>query len=322
MEFINFLPKIWIEYFGVFVIMSLITFLVIDNQNIESIIPTLALFSVASFRMLPIINRLIISIQHMRFGLPVLNNLQKNLFKTEVGQKNDFYINDITESFQLENIVFKDVSFQYTLSDKNILKNINLEIYKGDKIGIIGESGIGKSTFLDLLIGFQFPVSGEITINNKIRNTNLLKTINDIGYVQQNAYLIDGTIEENIALGEKYPDKEQLKKVINICLLNDVIGILNSGLKKEVGEKGNLLSGGQKQRVALARALYKNPKILILDEATNALDINTELKIIDNINNIKTIDIFLTINHRNLSLKNCNAFLKFENNNIIRVDHI
>ena len=322
MEFINFLPKIWIEYFGVFVIMSLITFLVIDNQNIESIIPTLALFSVASFRMLPIINRLIISIQHMRFGLPVLNNLRKNLFKIEVGQKNDFYINDIKKSLQLENIIFKDVSFQYALSDKNILKNINLEIYKGDKLGIIGESGIGKSTFLDLLIGFQFPVSGEIIINNKIRNTNLLKTVNDIGYVQQNAYLIDGTIEENIALGEKYPNKEQIKKVIDICLLNDVIGTLNLGLKKEVGEKGNLLSGGQKQRVALARALYKAPKILILDEATNALDINTELKIIDNINNIKTIDILLTINHRNLSMKNCNAFLKFENNNIIRVDHI
>ena len=134
--------------------------------------------------------------------------------------------------------------------------------------------------------------------------------------------MIDGTIEENIALGEKYPNKEQIKKVIDICLLNDVIGTLNLGLKKEVGEKGNLLSGGQKQRVALARALYKTPKILILDEATNALDINTELKIIDNINNIKTIDILLTINHRNLSMKNCNAFLKFENNNIIRVDHI
>jgi ABC-type bacteriocin/lantibiotic exporter with double-glycine peptidase domain len=96
----------------------------------------------------------------------------------------------------------------------------------------------------------------------------------------------------------------------------------NLGSKKEVGEKGNLLSGGQKQRVALARALYKNPKILILDEATNALDIDTELKILDNINNIKSIEIFLTINHRNLSLKNCNAFLKFENNKIIKVDQI
>jgi ABC-type bacteriocin/lantibiotic exporter with double-glycine peptidase domain len=322
MEFINFLPKIWIEYFGVFILMSLITFLVINEKNIESILPTLALFSVASFRMLPIINRLIISIQHMRFGLPVLNNLQQNLFKKEIGQKDDFYINNIKESPQLKNIVFKDVNFSYTPNDKNILENINIEISKGDKLGIIGESGIGKSTFLDLLIGFQFPVSGEIIINNKIKNTNLLKTTNDIGYVQQNAYLIDGTIEENIALEEKDPDKEQLKKVINTCLLNDLVGMSNLGSKKEVGEKGNLLSGGQKQRVALARALYKNPKILILDEATNALDIDTELKILDNINNIKSIEIFLTINHRNLSLKNCNAFLKFENNKIIKVDQV
>ena len=320
MEFINFLPKIWIEYFGVFILMSLIAFLVISDENIESIVPTLALFSVASFRMLPIINRLIISIQHMRFGLPVLNNLRKNLFTIEAGQKNHFYIDDIKESTKLENIVFKDVSFFYTLGDKNILENINIEICKGDRLGIIGESGIGKSTFLDLLIGFQFPVNGEIIINNKIKNTNLLKIMNDIGYVQQNAYLIDGTIEENIALGEKNPDKKQLQKIIDICLLNDIVELSNLGTKKEIGEKGNLLSGGQKQRIALARALYKNPKILILDEATNALDIETELTILDNINNIKSIEIFLTINHRNLSLKNCNAFLKFENNNIIKVD--
>ena len=322
MEFINFLPKIWIEYFGVLILMVLTMFLLIVGKNLETIIPTLALFSVASFRMLPILNRLVISIQHIRFGLPVLKNLRKNLINIEPGQIDDFYVNDVQNSVDIRNIIFKNVNFSYENNKENILTDINLEINKGDRIGIVGESGVGKSTFLDILIGFQNPINGKIIINNEFHDTNLLKMIKNIGYVQQNVYLLDGSIEENITLGDKNPDQKQLKKIIDICLLKDVIGTSNFFEKKQVGEKGSLLSGGQKQRVAIARALYKKPKILILDEATNALDIDTELRLLDNISKISSIEIFITINHRKQSLRNCNTFLKFQNNTIIKVDHV
>ena len=201
-EFLNFLPKIWIEFFGVLLIVMITFLMIYMEKDLNSFLPTLALFAVAAFRILPITNRLIISIQHMRYGEPVVKNLILNLNEKI---END-YLKDNSENennIELDSIKIKKLGFKYNSSNEFLFNNINLEIKRGDKIGILGESGSGKSTFVDLLIGFLKPSTGEILINNNQKNSNLLNLASNIGYVPQNVYIIDGTIEENIALNTK-----------------------------------------------------------------------------------------------------------------------
>jgi len=300
----------------------MITFLMIYmEKDLNSFLPTLALFAVAAFRILPITNRLIISIQHMRYGEPVVKNL---IFNLNEKIEND-YLKDNSENennIELDSIKIKNLGFKYNSSNEFLFNNINLEIKRGDKIGILGESGSGKSTFVDLLIGFLKPSTGEILINNNQKNSNLLNLASNIGYVPQNVYIIDGTIEENIALNTKKKDKDKINNLIEFCLLSNLSNDLKKKQTLNLGEKGSTLSGGQKQRIAIARSLYQNPKLLILDEATNALDEEMEEKLMNNLFNQSNIETIIIINHRKSSLKNCNKFFELDNKKIIQTNKI
>ena len=193
-----------------------------------------------------------------------------------------------------DKIEIKNLSYKYPLSDEYIIKNLNFTINKNSLIGIVGKSGSGKSTLLNLLLGFLKPTEGNIIIDG----TNLNKIINNwqssIGYVSQNIFLIDGTLKENIAFG--YSDDEiddnRLYKAINDAGLQDLITNIKIDIKSVVGERGDLISGGQKQRVAIARALYNQPKILVLDELSSALDEENE-NILENIAEMKMLQKFL-----------------------------
>ena len=320
-EFLNFLPKIWIEFFGVLLIVMITFLMIYMEKDLNSFLPTLALFAVAAFRILPITNRLIISIQHMRYGEPVVKNL---IFNLNEKIEND-YLKDNSENennIELDSIKIKNLGFKYNSSNEFLFNNINLEIKRGDKIGILGESGSGKSTFVDLLIGFLKPSTGEILINNNQKNSNLLNLASNIGYVPQNVYIIDGTIEENIALNTKKKDKDKINNLIEFCLLSNLSNDLKKKQTLNLGEKGSTLSGGQKQRIAIARSLYQNPKLLILDEATNALDEEMEEKLMNNLFNQSNIETIIIINHRKSSLKNCNKFFKLDNKKIIQTNKI
>ncbi len=320
-EFLNFLPKIWIEFFGILLIVMITFLMIYMEKDLNSFLPTLALFAVAAFRILPITNRLIISIQHMRYGEPVVKNLILNLNEKI---ENDF-LKDNSENennIELDSIKIKNLGFKYNSSNEFLFNNINLEIKRGDKIGILGESGSGKSTFVDLLIGFLKPSTGEILINNNQKNSNLLNLASNIGYVPQNVYIIDGTIEENIALNTKKKDKDKINNLIEFCLLSNLSNDLKKKQTLNLGEKGSTVSGGQKQRIAIARSLYQNPKLLILDEATNALDEEMEEKLMNNLFNQSNIETIIIINHRKSSLKNCNKFFKLDNKKIIQTNKI
>ena len=320
-EFLNFLPKIWIEFFGVLLIVMITFLMIYMEKDLNSFLPTLALFAVAAFRILPITNRLIISIQHMRYGEPVVKNLILNLNEKI---ENDYLKNNSENqnNIELNSIKIKKLGFKYNFSDEFLFNNINLEIKRGDKIGILGESGSGKSTFIDLLIGFLKPSTGEILINDNQKNSNLLNLTSNIGYVPQNVYIIDGTIEENIALNTKKKDKDKINNLIEFCLLSNLSNDLKKKQTLNLGEKGSTVSGGQKQRIAIARSLYQNPKLLILDEATNALDEEMEEKLMDNLFNQSDIETIIIINHRKSSLKNCNKFFKLDNKKIIQTNKI
>ena len=320
-EFLNFLPKIWIEFFGVLLIVMITFLMIYMEKDLNSFLPTLALFAVAAFRILPITNRLIISIQHMRYGEPVVKNL---IFNLNEKIENDYLKNNSENenNIELDSIKIKNLGFKYNSSNEFLFNNINLEIKRGDKIGILGESGSGKSTFVDLLIGFLKPSTGEILINDNQKNSNLLNLASNIGYVPQNVYIIDGTIEENIALNTKKKDKDKINNLIEFCLLSNLSNDLKKKQTLNLGEKGSTVSGGQKQRIAIARSLYQNPKLLILDEATNALDEEMEEKLMDNLFNQSNIETIIIINHRKSSLKNCNKFFKLDNKKIIQTNKI
>ena len=266
----------------------------------EYLISVLSLLGISTIRLMPAFNVITSCSTKIRYlypSLKIISEKFKNIIIVKnIQNKNNF--KNIPKDFK--NLSFNNVSFYYD-DRKKVFDNFSLELKKGQKIAIMGKSGSGKSTLLDLILGLLKPKTGEISINNKNYNSDS----NYFSYVPQNIYLIDNTIKKNITLGieESEIEENYLKKIINICELDEFINQLPDGLNTMVGEKGSLVSGGQKQRIAIARALYSNREILILDEGTNALDELTEqkilLNILDNFSN-KTL-IFTT--HKNNILK-------------------
>ena len=214
-------------------------------------------------------------------------------------------------------IELRNISYSYPNAEKKILSDICLNIKSGQSIGLIGKSGSGKSTLADVLLGLLQPSSGEIcfdgvVINESIRGRNKLT-----GYVPQENFLIDDTLERNIAFGKDDKiDISLLEKVIEMSQLKELVSGMPSGIKTIVGERGVRLSGGQKQRIGLARALYHDPPILILDEATSSLDEETETDIMKVINKLKGERTLIIIAHRLSTTKNCDRIFTLDNGQI------
>ena len=198
------------------------------------------------------------------------------------------------------------------------MKNVNLTIKKNEFVGIVGETGVGKSTFVDLLIGLMIPDSGTITVDGLDINKDLNSWKKHLGYVPQNFYLLDDSIKKNIAFGyeENKISKSKVENTINQSQLSSFIKNLKNGLESRVGEHGVKISGGEKQRIAIARALYNDPDILIFDEATSSLDIDTEKKILETLIQLKKIKTVIIITHRTSSLKICDRVFNIQNETI------
>jgi len=229
--------------------------------------------------------------------------------------------NNTVNKLQIKNflihkvIKLKDLSFNY--ENKRVLEDINLEIFKGEKVGIIGTSGSGKTTLINLIMGLIKPHNGSIIIDGKklIAELNTINLLDKVGYVPQDPYILDDSIKNNIIFGSTL-NKGKLKKVIVNSQLEELVNNLPDKENTKVGNTGSRLSGGQKQRLSIARALYNEPEIIILDEATSSLDQETEEKIIDNLfikNKDKT---FLLITDRKSTLKYCEKIYEIKNNKI------
>jgi ABC-type bacteriocin/lantibiotic exporter with double-glycine peptidase domain len=261
----------------------------------------ITLFSILSFsaiKLLPNLTGILKSFQTLKFNLPAVELIYNDLIKEKTNIiGNNPYISDISS------IVFDKVNFRYPNTSLIALKNINLQINSGDKIGIVGDTGSGKTTLINLISGLLRPSSGNILINSKKIIDSKEYPLN-VGYVSQSVYLSDDSILANISLSKKISKQQKIiiKKLLKILNLNN--------LNYRLGERGSKLSGGQIQRIGIARALYREPPLLILDEATNALDQKTEKKVLDFIFkefNNKTV-IFCT--HKKKLLKYCNKIIK------------
>ena len=304
---ISILPRHLLEIIIISFICLYVILFQLFNSDLNKIIPIISAFGIAAIRLIPIFNQVISSINVIKFSSNSINNIENFL-----SYKNADYFQK-EDHLNLDEIKFENVSFFYE-NNKKILNNIDIQIKKGDFIGIVGKSGSGKSTFLNLLIGFIKPKSGIITINQSKNLTLLNNFSNLIAYIPQDITLLNDTILKNIALEDKVSEQKK-NEIIEICLKLGLIEEYTNPdnfLFKKLEEFGSNLSGGQRQRIAIARAMIHKRKILILDEVTSSLDKLTGDKFIDLLNNIKSGLTIIIVSHKPNSLRNCDRIYKVD----------
>ena len=308
---INKLPRLFLEILGVIIILLVTVLFVVNDRSMETMIPTLGLLGAATIRMLPSFNTIASQLASMRGSYVSFDLVVKELIKLEkyVNTKNNLTNTTLTtkdilnKSIELKNIVFK-----YPNSEKEILKKLSLKILPGSSIGIIGATGSGKSTLVDIILGLLPPSNGQVLVdgNNININNNHLAWQSQIGYIPQDIYLIDDTIKRNIAFGidDNEISEDDIQRAIKLAQISEFVSDLPLQLNTIIGNRGIRLSGGQRQRVGIARALYRKSKILVFDEATSSLDVETEKAIVDCIENLDGKVTLIVITHRLQTLRN------------------
>ena len=318
-NFISYAPRFVIETLGLVLISGLAYYLSQQKDGISVAIPMLGLLAMAAQRLMPAIQKIYSSVTSIKGSYYSVKDILYLL---------DQPISSYIDQQQLSIVPFKkdikldNVWFRYNKKTPWILEEVNLTFNKGSRIGFVGETGRGKSTLLDLVMGLLSPTKGHLKIDSKIVSMNNIRLWQShIAHVPQNIYLSDGTIEENIAFGipaDKI-DAESVKKVAELANISKFIDSCAQGYKTFVGERGVRLSGGQRQRIGIARALYKSADVLIFDEATNALDVETESAIMESIEKLgKNLTIFI-ITHRVATLKACDLIVELDKDCTINI---
>ena len=302
-------PRYMLELISVYGIFLLMFVLIYQNQDSNYVITTLGIFVAGIFRLIPNINKIIVSLQNLKYSLPSLNSIILEL-NSNVTLINDYdkRKNKLTSSIKLNKI-----NFNYE-DKEDILKDLNLEVKKGEVIGISGESGSGKSTLADILMGIQKPTGGQILVDGK----DILKNPINIGYVPQKVFFIDGNIKQNIGFGisESLINLTKVKKCIEISQLTKFINSLDKGINTEIGENGLMISGGQQQRIGIARAFYRDPEVLVLDESTSALDDKTQDEFLNFLKTLKGKITMIIISHQLEKVNFCDKKYKVEKGNL------
>ncbi len=315
---INQTPRMLIEGIVVCSLLLLIIVKILLGTSTAEIVPLLGVLALAAFRLMPSINRIVNLSNTIKFNMPLFNEVYEDYISIKSNSdlfKNNCNIIKNVEKIKFNNkIKIENIRFNYS-NNRKILENISFVIPKGAFVGIIGASGAGKTTFVDILLGLIRPNAGNIFVDNVDIHNNIRGWQANLAYVPQSIYLIDGTIKENIALGvpEDEVDHELIDKVLHMAELYDFIYSQPDNINTSVGERGVKLSGGQRQRIGIARALYQKPEVLILDEATSALDNETEKSITDTILKLKGKITIIAIAHRTSTLEQCDFKVKFEN---------
>jgi len=298
------LPRYILEFLAIFAIFVLFIILFIQNVGQTNFLVVLAVFGAAAVKLMPSANRVIFSFQSLRHSQPSIDlyfhDIQSDTeYKTDKNELNKINFKDKIE--------LKNITFRYKDDQKDVLNNINLEVPIGSSVGIVGHSGGGKTTLIDIFLGLLKPQKGKILVDGVDVLENLKSFQSLIGYVPQDIYLLDDSLKRNIALGKKEDeiDNEMVMETIQISQLDDAVNKLSNGINSNVGERGSKFSGGEKQRIGIARSLYNKPKILVLDEATSSLDIETEKNFINSIYKLKGDKTILIISHRESTLQNC-----------------
>ena len=313
--FLKAIPRFWLELLAVGGIALIVFLMIAQNRSMDSLVATLGLFTAAAFRLMPSVSRLLNAIQGVRFAWPVVLNLHQELSLLGEAEPQKKYL---PLPFN-KALVLEDASYRYPSTEALVLKEVNLSIKQGESVGFIGNTGAGKSTLIDIILGLLAPISGSVKVDGVDIQSNLRGWQDRIGYVPQSIFLTDDTIRRNVAFGlsdDKVED-EVVWRSLRSAQLEEFVKDLPKGLDTQIGEAGVRLSGGQRQRIGIARALYHNPSVLVLDEATSSLDTVTESGFIETVCTLKGSKTLIIVAHRLTTVENCDYLFKIENGKIV-----
>ncbi len=320
-NFFGTVPKYLIETVCVAGIMGVLIYKLKTGTNLNSILPQLAAFAVAAFKLLPSVGKISNYLNGITFLRPSIDLIYHDLKETEDMVGVEFRDRDTEVGIKSseKEISIQHLSYRYPNTDEDVLKDVNFKIPLGASIGLIGQSGAGKSTMADIILGILFPKEGYVRYGRINVHENPLRWSKKLAYIPQAIYLADETIRRNVAFGidDDEIDEDKVWAALEEAQLSEFVRSLPEGLDTEVGERGVRLSGGQRQRIGIARALYGNPEILVLDEATSALDNETEKAVMEAIDRLHGKKTLIIIAHRLTTIKNCEYVFKVEDGRVV-----
>ncbi len=329
MKMLDQVPRLFIETLLVSIVLFTMLIIVFQGTNTTELVSTMALFSMAAFRIMPSITRIVSLLTTIRYSQPALSVVYEDLFtnndNVESNELNlthsEILINKGDKIFK-ESIELEGVSFCYPNQNEYSINNVSLTIPIGQSVAVIGESGAGKTTIIDIILGLFTPLKGKVLVDGK--EIDQLKGIwqQRIGYIPQSIFLSDDTIRNNVAfgIGNNSIDDSEVWRALDQAQLKGFVEALPEKLDTMVGERGVRMSGGQKQRIGIARALYHNPEVLFMDEATSALDNKTEKEIMTSINQLKGEKTLIIIAHRLSTIENCDVVFKMKNGRLESIE--
>lgn len=323
-QIMNTAPRFIIEGISMGIVFISIGILILNGVKFEYLVPMLTGIAMAAMRLLPAVNRISNALSTVTYGEPMLDKVIETLRGLE---NTDGELNiqskslDTKNSFETikTNIVFNNISFHYRNDSRNILCKSFLNINKGMSVGIVGPSGGGKTTTVDILLGLLLPQNGEVLVDGRNIQEDLSGWLRQVSYIPQSIFMLDDTIRANVAFGDENVLEEEIWRALEEAALKDFVKSLPNGIDTEIGERGMRLSGGQRQRLGIARALYRQPSILIFDEATSALDNETEEEIMNSVNRLHGVKTIIIIAHRLSTIEGCDIVYRVEDGRIERV---
>lgn len=312
----NNIPKLLIEAACVTTMVGYMIYLVVTGVPTENMLTVFSTLAAAAFILLPCVNRINNQMNSIAYFEPFFMGVSDNLQDEISGEKVDMtFATDEEEKLPVKQAIeLKDITYAYPGTRKLIFDHAELTIPVGSSVGIVGTSGAGKSTVVDILLGLLQVQSGVVLADGVDTRTQYRKWLKNVGYIPQMIFMLDDTIRRNVAFGvpEDKIDEKRLWEVLREAQLDEFIKTLPEGLDTGIGERGIRLSGGQRQRIGIARALYNNPEVLILDEATSALDNDTEAAIMESINRLHGRKTLIIIAHRLQTIEKCNLVYRVE----------
>jgi len=306
-------PTYLMELLSVLGLLVVVFVLIAQGRDSVSVIASLGLFVGASFRLVPSLNRILIALQTIRLTKPSIDLVHHDIMTGRIADAPKTQIH-LTECLE-----FERVSFRYQDALPAVLSDTSFTIRKGESVGIVGESGAGKTTLVDLILGLLAPTGGRVRIDGVKIDPATTSWTADVGYVSQDIFLTDDTIRNNVAFGipAEQISEPHIVKSLQTAQLWDFVRALPEGLDTSVGERGVRISGGQRQRIGIARALYHEPSLLILDEATSSLDLETEKEFIETLEAVHKQVTMIVVSHRMSTLKYCDRILRIEGGRLV-----
>ena len=322
----NATPRLLIETVAIAGMILYMMFQILQGTAVSEIVPQVAALAVAAMRLIPCANRInnhLTSISYFEpFFMGVSDNLQEEIRDESINYDENAYKQKVkVDKLEIrDRIELKDIVFRYPNTEVLIFDHANMEIPIGKSVGIVGTSGAGKTTVVDILLGLLRLQSGKILADGVEVREHYQSWLKNIGYIPQSIFMIDSTIRKNVAFGyaDEDIDDEKVWRALKEAQLDEFVRGLPEGLDTSIGERGIRISGGQRQRIGIARALFEDPEVLVLDEATSALDNETEAAIMDSINRLHGKKTLIIIAHRLQTIEKCDMVYRVENGKVER----